>query len=60
MTIGDLLDKLREVERMEKEVEDWKRSVENGGNADTMRRKRECLESAENYLHGLRMEQIEL
>ena len=60
MTLGELFDKLQNVREAMNDVADAERSIGFGGNADTMKGKREVLEMRERWLESLRNEPIQL
>lgn len=59
MTMGELFDRLKEIEKAERDVADAMHSFAHGGNADTMKRKTDSLQYCADHLQRLRDEPIE-
>jgi hypothetical protein len=58
MTLGDLVDGLREVGAAEETVREAERAIRHGGDADTMRRKHEWLEIVQRELVNVRNKEL--
>lgn len=58
MTLGNLIDLIREVEGIERDLEAAQRSVRHGGSEHTMDCKREEVAYLTGQLAGLRIEEI--
>jgi len=60
MTVGELYDKLKAIEKAELDVQNAENSLLHGGSAWTMDNKRQLLTHELNWLETLRNEEIEL
>lgn len=58
MTLGELHDKLMELRAAEDQVDDAIRSVNFGGNPDTVRRKEQWLEHTKEVLEAVRAQTV--
>lgn len=58
MTLGQLYDKLQDIRSAEKDVAAAQKSLDFGGNDDTMHHKRELLSKAEWWLAHIRREEV--
>lgn len=59
MRLGDLVDKIRQLEQAEHDLDKARLSLDRGGSPETMARKRELVEFYEREVDRLRGEEID-